>query len=72
MSTETVFRIGRTRRMKDEQDEVAIKQLVEQLQSIFTTGTEAPTRNTAGRIYFQTADGSFTRPWFKDVNGNWK
>ncbi len=58
--------------MKDNQDEVAIKQLVEALQAIFTTGTDAPTRNTAGSLYFQTADGSFTRIWIKDVNGNWK
>lgn len=58
--------------MKDAQDEVAMKELVDKIRSLITTGTEAPTRNTAGCLYFQTADGSYPRPWIRDANGNWK
>jgi hypothetical protein len=63
--------IGRGRRAKDSNDELALQEIVMKLKGMVTAGEDAPGADTPGTMYFQYAADSMTRPWIK-VNGVWK
>lgn len=71
MGAIAAFVLARWRRMKDANDELALQDAVRKIESQFNAGTEPPSKDTPGRVYYQRAAGSYLRTWWKDADGNW-
>jgi hypothetical protein len=68
------LQIGRTKKMKDEDNERVMRELVDLLKrEFFEYGITPPTRTTPGQVYWQydTLAGTILRPWIK-VDGAWR
>jgi hypothetical protein len=65
--------IGRTKRMKDADNEATMKDFQKSLERDRNAGVDAPDKNTPGQMYYQYGiiEGTITRTWVK-IQGTWR
>jgi len=63
--------IGRGRKMKNTEDELAMQEYVSKVKRAITYGPDAPTSATPSLLHIQYANDSYSRAWIK-TNGVWK
>ena len=65
--------IGRTKRFKDKNDELAMQEFAAKLKGLFTAGTDAPDSTNSGMFHVQySPDSSYSRLWIKCPDGQWR
>ena len=71
MAEKFLLLIGRGRKMKNQEDELAMQELMSKLKRAITYGDSAPTSSTPSLLHIQYADDSYSRAWIKE-NGTWR